>query len=408
MRIVLINHYAGSPSYGMEYRPYYLAREWKAAGHEVTILAGNFSHLRKTNPDAALRRETIDGISYCWFPTPVYVGNGLRRFINMLSFVWQLYWHADALAAQLQPDVVIASSTYPLDIVPARRLSRKAKARLVFEVHDLWPLSPMELGGMSRAHPFVRIMRWAEGLALRSADRVVSMLPYAKSYFVSRGMAPGKFCYIPNGFFPAEWDEVAEPLTAAVCSQIRELRAKFPFIVGYAGSHGVANALNYFVEAAAQIRTKGIAFVLVGQGPEKEALVSAAKTQGLDNVLFLDPVSKRQIPALLREFDAAYIGWRALRLYRYGVSPNKIFDYMMAERPIIHGINAESDLVREAKCGLAIPAEDAVAVAWACVEMKQLPAAKRAEMGRNGRGYAVSNHSYKNLAPRFEQAMRIS
>lgn len=164
MNLLLINHYAGSPHHGMEYRPYYLAREWVRAGHAVTIVAASFSHVRQRQPDVPSggREEAIDGITYRWFATPAYVGNGVARLLNIWAFLRRLWRDAPRLAQHIRPDVVIASSTYPFDIWVARRIARLARARLVYEVHDLWPASPVELGGMPRWHPFVRLCQKAE------------------------------------------------------------------------------------------------------------------------------------------------------------------------------------------------------------------------------------------------------
>ena len=185
MKLLLINHYAGSPRHGMEFRPYYLAREWVRAGHQVLILAASQSHVRSTQPRPG--GETIDGIAYCWYDTPEYQGNGLGRVRNIWSFCRQVWGDADILAREFQPDAVIASSTYPMDIWLARRIARRAnqlrsapaggRTQLVYEVHDLWPLSPIELSGMSPRHPFALLCQKAENDAYRDADRVVSMLP---------------------------------------------------------------------------------------------------------------------------------------------------------------------------------------------------------------------------------------
>lgn len=406
MHIALINHYAGSLSHGMEYRPYYMAREWIERGHSVSILAASFSHVRRRNPATGATQEKVDGIDYQWIPASPYAGNGLKRFVNVVQFVTRLHQAAPAFARSLEPNVVIASSTYPLDIIPALRLSRLAKARLIFEIHDLWPLSPMEIGGMPRWHPFIMLMSWAERRALRHADRVVSMLPYAKSYLMSRGMAAEKFSYIPNGFWPSDWSDSTELIEEPVCSKISGLRKRFPFLIVYTGSHGAANALEHFVKSAVYLHEHGIGLVLVGQGPEKVSLMEMARAQRSENILFLDPVPKGKIPALLRKFDGAYLGWRALSLYRHGVSPNKLFDYMMAERPVIHGINAENDMVKEAGCGITVPAENAKALAEACIELKLMPECERIRKGQRGREYARGNHDYGLLARRFEQVMK--
>ena len=126
MNILLINHYAGSKKHGMEYRPYYLAREWASMGHQVTIVAASFSHLRTTAPAVSGRatEDCIDGIRYLWYRTPAYRGNGAGRVLNMLSFVGKLLRDGRRLARTYRPDAVIASSTYPLDSLPARRIAQ--------------------------------------------------------------------------------------------------------------------------------------------------------------------------------------------------------------------------------------------------------------------------------------------
>ena len=175
MNILYLNHYAGSPALGMEYRPYYLAREWVRAGHRVQIVAADFSHVRSRQPAAG--DELVDGIAYRWLPTPRYQGNGVGRVWNIWRFLSQLWAMTGRLVREFRPDAVIASSTYPMDIWVARHIARHAGARLVFEVHDLWPLSPIELSGMSPRHPFIRLCQAAEDAAYRDADVVVSMLP---------------------------------------------------------------------------------------------------------------------------------------------------------------------------------------------------------------------------------------
>src|SRR5262245_45247471 len=175
MNILLINHYAGVGE--MEHRPRYLAREWIREGHRVTIVAASFSHLRQRNPlvRRGILREEIDGIDYVWVKTPRYDDNGVGRAVNIVTFVGRLLCQAQMLAKQLRPDVVIASSTHPLDIYPAWLIARRERARLVYEVHDLWPLTPIELGGISPRHPFVLLMGAAEKFAYRRAERVVSI-----------------------------------------------------------------------------------------------------------------------------------------------------------------------------------------------------------------------------------------
>lgn len=407
MNILLINHYAGSPYHGMEFRTYYMAREWVRLGHQVTIVASSRSHIRAKAPQMAGKErmdEDIDGIHYTWFETPPYDGNGAKRVFNMASFVLRLFREAKSLVRDIKPDVVIASSTYPMDMWPARRIAMLAKARLVFEVHDLWPLSPMELGGMSKRHPFIMMVQAAEDFAYRHADAVVSMLPKVRDYMESRGMAPHKLHIVPNGIDPAEWDAGGPELASSVTELFAGIKGQGHHIVGYAGTHGVANAMEVFLDAAKIMRGEPVAFVLVGGGPDKPALQARAAELGLDNVWFVDPVKKEQIPALLKWFDIAYIGWHRQPLYRFGISPNKLMDYMMAGRPILHAVEAGNDPVAEAGCGLTVAPEDSAAVAAGIRALLAEEGATRNAMGERGRAFVMNNHTYAVLARRFLDA----
>lgn len=408
MKILYINHYAGSPRHGMEFRPYYLAREWVRAGHEVHIVAADYSHLRQHNPTLAARvvDEDIDGIRYTWCRTPRYDGNGVGRVINIFRFLGRLMGLSGRYMRRWKPDVVIASSTYPLDMVPAAFIAARSGARLVYEVHDLWPLTPVEVGGMNPRHPFVRLLQWAEDFGYRKADTVVSMLPCARDYMEEHGMAPQKYVVVPNGVDVAEWQGEPLPLPDEHESLLDRLHAEGRFVVGYAGGHGLANALDFLLDAASRLQGDNVALVLVGDGPDKAALQEYAALQGLTNVHFLPAIAKRAVPAFLARCDALFIGWRKLPIYRFGINPNKLFDYMMAGKPVIHSVEAGNDLVADAGCGLSVVAEDPAAIADAVRAMAALPAAERARMGEAGRAHVLAHHDYAVLARRFLQGIR--
>jgi glycosyltransferase involved in cell wall biosynthesis len=407
VNILLINHYAGSLRHGMEYRPYYLAREWRRLGHRVRIVASARSHLRACNPDLqgkARLDELIDDIEYTWFDTPAYTGNGAGRVRNMGAFVARLYREGAGLARTFRPEVVIASSTYPLDIWPARRIARLAGARLLFELHDLWPLSPIELGGYSRWHPFILLLQAAENYACRHADAVVSILPKVRAHLEAHGMASDKLHIVPNGTDPAEWLRELLPLPGPAAELLASLRTRGLFVVGYAGTHGVSNALDTFLGAASLMRDEPVAFVLAGGGPDKDRLQRRAQAEGLYNVHFLDPVGKGQVPALLQCFDLAYIGWKRERLYRFGIAPNKLIDYMMAARPILHAVEAGNDPVADAGCGLTVRPEDPLAVAQGVRSMLAIDSGRRHALGQQGKKFVLENLTYRVLGQRFLKA----
>lgn len=401
MRILLLNHYAGSPAHGMEFRPFYLAREWVRLGCNVQIEAATFSHLRQANPAPSRHIEAIEGIRYSWWPAPDYTGNGLGRVRNIASFTSQLIRHAREIASTFRPELVIASSTYPFDIFPARRIAGLQGARLAFEVHDLWPLTPIELGGMSPAHPFVMACSYAERYAYRHADCAISMLPAAESHMRERGLAAGMFHYVPNGVDVSEWLRQEAPIPAEHSATCAALRDQGQFLVGYAGSHGLANALDNLIDAAELLRNDPVAFVLVGHGPERDRLRGRVRELGLQNVHFLPPVPKACIPALLEGMDALYLGWLLRDIYRFGISPNKILDYMMAARPVIHAVAAGNDPVAEAGCGLSVRPQQPAAVADAIRKMMRMDSPRLSAMGANGRRFVQERHDYRVLARSF-------
>ena len=428
MNILYLNHYAGSPTLGMEFRPFYLAREWVRAGHRVQIVAADFSHVRARQPRAG--DEVIDGIAYRWLATPAYRGNGVGRVWNIACYLAQLWAQSRRLVDEFKPDVVIASSTYPMDFWVARHIARLSRQRtaapgrgagpapgsdlgrgavLVHEVHDLWPLSPIELSGMSPSHPFIRLCQAAENAACRDADVVVSMLPKVSGHLAAHGLDLRKLHIVPNGITPDEWPQPGQGALAAlrddVAAAIAAHRTAGRTVVGYAGSMGLPNALDVLLDAAALLRSEPLAFVLVGDGHERERLARRVVDESLATVSFLPPIPKAQIPALLARFDIAYIGWQRVPIYRFGIAPNKLMDYLMAGCAVLHSVDAGNDPVAESGCGLTVAPESPAAVVDGLRRLAGLSAAERAAMGERGRAFVLAHHTYPVLAQRFLQAM---
>lgn len=268
MNILLIDHYAGGPELGMEFRPYYMAKEWTKQGHRVLLIGATYSHLRKKQPPKG--EQKVNGIDYYWVKTNQYNGNGLGRIISMFVFVFKLMFCLNRIYNGFKPELVIASSTYPLDIYPAQKIARRYKAKLVYEVHDLWPLSPMELGGYSKWHPFIMVMQRAENFAYKYSDQVVSLLPNAIEHMKEHGLMENKFIYIPNGFDEEEWENNVEHKFCLHHEFLQKLKNKGKKILGYVGGHARSNALDFLLDAMKMIDDDEIICVLVGNGQEKK------------------------------------------------------------------------------------------------------------------------------------------
>lgn len=404
MNILYLEHYAGSREMGMEFRPYYLSREWVRMGHRVTIVAGDYSHLRKSNPEVRqdFQTEEIDGIEYVWLKTGRYSGNGAKRALTMERFVRKLMTRAGWIARKWKPDLVIASSTYPLDTWPAARIARKAGAKYVHEVHDLWPSTLYEMGGMSRKHPFVVLMQIGENSAYRHCDACVSLMPYTLEYMKEHGLREDKWINIQNGVVEEEWTGY-ESIPQQHRDFFEEHRGQF--IVGYFGAHSLSNALDLSLDTAKEMMNrpegKDIIFVFVGEGVEKERLVRRAKDEEISNAFFLPRVNKAAVPDLLRSFDCVYMNGMPSPLYRFGLCLNKMYDTMMAGVPVLCVFDAPDTLVRQYDCGFQCSPENREDVISAILKLKAMTPEERHAMGERGREAVVREYTYQRLAERF-------
>ncbi|WP_238399202.1 glycosyltransferase family 4 protein [Photorhabdus bodei] len=392
----------------MEFRPYHLGQEWVKSGHNITLLAASYSHVRTKQPkliDNKKTTENINGLEYIWYPTPSYNGNGLSRVKNIFSFLRQIWLDSHNLVKKYRPDIVIASSTYPMDIWIAKRLAKKANAKLVFELHDLWPLSPIELGGMSPKHPFIQLFQLAENAAYKYADIVISMLPNVQEHTKAHGLDLNKLHIIPNGVVVEDWINQPTPLNSSLEKLIVTEKNKGHKIVCYSGAHGRPNALEKLLKTASLLHDKPMTFLLVGTGLEKDNLIEESKLLGINNIIFFDPIPKTQIPTLLNKIDIAYIGLQKQSLFRFGISPNKLIDYMMAGKPILCAIDAGNDPVSDVNCGITVKSGKPKEIAQALLKLSELSTDELNQMGQKGKTYALENHAYSILADNFIKAI---
>lgn len=395
----IINQYGSTPETGLGGRHYYLARELSKKGYKVYVIASATHHLLRNKPklQGAFKQESVEGVTFVWVDMPAYdEAHSKQRVLNWFIFPWRIRKLAKALSHK--PDSILCSSPSPISFLGAKRLAKKFNSRLIFEVRDIWPLTLVELGGYSPKHPFIKLMQWVEDKAYRESDAVVSNLKNSVNHMVSRGLECSKFTWIPNGF---SLDEVSQkvPLNTATLNQLPNDK----FIVGYTGTLGVANALDTLIEAAEKLKGyTQIAFVLVGGGKEKLTLQKIVTEKKLNNVFFIAPIPKVEIQAMLNRFDACYIGLTKDPLFRFGVSPNKLFDYLYSAKPIIYGIESgDYKPVEEAQAGIQIPAKDSDKLVDAVLSLYKMPVLEREVMGCNGRKVATEQYQYEHLAEKL-------
>jgi glycosyltransferase involved in cell wall biosynthesis len=388
--IWFISQYAGGPGIGMQYRQFLFCKHLNQNGHKASIISSSFSHLYDQLPDSP--NGIIEDVYYHWIKTPKYKKSiSIGRFWNMIVFAFRLFFMHDSSLGR--PDLIIVSSPSMFPIISALKWKRKYNCKVFFEVRDIWPLTLQELGGLSTYHPLVLFMRYFEKLAYKKSDLIVSLLPNAEQHFIASGMKREKFRYLPNGV-------ELENNTDYNFTETTFPFSKDAFVIGYGGSIGKANALHYLIQAAHQLKhEKNIHFVIVGKGDELSRLKQ--DSQELENVHFLPAMKKSLFLKTIERFDLCYIGLENEALFRFGVSPNKLFDYMKMKKPILYAIDSGNKPVEEAQCGWSVRPGDIEAIQNAIMTASKSEKKILAEMGIRGYQYVLEHHSYSVLCKKL-------
>lgn len=401
MNILLINHYALAPDQPGGTRHFSLARALTGLGHRVTLVASCFDHVTRTGappPGVPARIEDRDGVTFIRLRTPPYQGNGAGRLWNMLAFARAV---RNVLPALLEdrPDVVVGSSPHPFAAQAGLRLSQRFGVPFVLEIRDVWPQSLTEVMGVSPLHPIIWVLERLERELYREADHIITLLPKVGERVRERGGDPDLITWVPNGIDLAMVPPPVDPPEREV------------FTLMYAGAHGVTNALDVMLEAAALLQHKAGALprrldlVLVGTGPEKPRLEARARDLRLVNLRFLPPVPKREVYGLLAQADGFWASSRDSALWEHGISFNKLYDYMAMARPTVIGMRCSSNPILVSGGGITVRPGSAQALADGVERLLAAGADGRREMGWRARAFVEEHFDIRKLARAFEGAL---
>jgi len=397
MTVWLINHYAVTPEHPGGTRHYDLARELAARGDDVTVIASSFHYAafeetKHYAPGETYRIESVDGIRFVWIKTAPYRGNGLGRVRSMLEFTWKL--RILRRAALPAPDVIVGSSVHLFAVYGAYRLAKTFDVPFVMEVRDIWPRTLVDMG-VSRWHPFVLLLGVLEPFLYRKAVRIITLLPRAAEHITAFGVAARKVCWVSNGV------DLSRFVSVTSSHRLDESR----FNVLYAGTMGAANNLEPLLEAAGLLaERREIRITLVGSGPLKAAF--AERARGMQNVTVLDAVPKEAVAPLLAEADVLFVGLKDLPLYRFGMSMNKVFDYMAAERPVVFAAAVPENPVEKAGSGLIVPPDDPAEIANAIVTLYNYTTEQRRRMAEKGKAYVRDHFAMAVIAGAFKTVLK--
>jgi len=394
LNIWIFNHHALTPDMSGGTRHYDFAKELIKRGHSVTVVASSFHYSKykemKDYKDKDYLCEKIDGINFIWIKTPPYLGNGISRVNNMIFYTFKVLKYIPKLNLS-KPDIIVGSSVHLFAVWAAYKLSCIYNTTFVMEVRDLWPQTLIDMG-ISKWHPFIILLGWLEKFLYKKADKIISNLPYAYDY-IGKFVKKEKFIWISNGvdlsnikYTPKEKND--------------------KFIISYTGAIGIANNLQILLDVAKKLKdNENIYFRIVGEGAEKEKLKVFVEENNLSNVSIENSVPKNEVTNILQNSDTLFLSLKDSPLYKFGISLNKLFDYMASGRVIIFAGNSKNNPIKDANAGYSIAPDDVEDLQKTILEIYNLSQEKRDKIGQKIRKYAEDNYSIEILVDKFEKLL---
>jgi glycosyltransferase involved in cell wall biosynthesis len=389
-RIWIVNQFANTPQLPGHIRQYELGKFLSEQECSVTVFSSDYNLTKreylKLKSTQLWKRETFDKLCWYWLYVTPYKTNNWRRYLNMFSFCVSLFLIG---LFQPKPDLIVGSSPQILAALTAWILAQIKGSKFYFEVRDLWPQTLIDVGGQSPDSLLVKLIGKIEKWLYEHSDRVIVLAKGSVDYVSKRGAT--KVSWLPNGPDIEDFVIDMSPQKAKYLHNVPEDR----FCLMYTGAHGDANALEAVVEAARKldkVYPNTFLIILVGDGPEKANLIK----QGSDisSLEFRDPIPKREIPQLLKAADGLIITLKDVPLFRYGVSPNKLYDYYAAGKPVIVGVGGSINReVEEHQVGFTAEPEDSDGLAKSIIKLYSTSPVEREEMGKRGQSLVVNIYS---------------
>ena len=397
MHILLIHQAFATLSEPGGTRHHELSRHLVALGHRVTVLTGQVSYLTGQHTASGWVQREVDDLGVViWrcYSYPAWHRSFIHRMLSFFSFMISSLVNGIRVR---EIDLVWGTSPPMFQGLTAWLLARLKRARFLFEVRDLWPFFAVAVGVL-RQPLLIRLSEWLERFLYQKADHVVVNSPGYVEHVRMRGARAVDL--IPNGVDVSMFDPHAD---GEAFRRAYGLEGKF--VVLYAGAHGMSNDLEVVLSAAERLSDHPeVVFVFVGDGKEKRNLIARSETMALQNVCFLPPVAKAEMPEVLAAADACVAILKPVEAYKT-TYPNKVFDYMAAGRAVVLAVDGViREVVEDAGAGVFVPPGDSEALATAVNRLVADPEEGK-HMGMAGRAYVTQHFNRPELAGKMERVM---
>ncbi|PSR53992.1 hypothetical protein AHMF7605_10910 [Adhaeribacter arboris] len=390
MRVLYIHQYFITPNEPGGTRSYWFAKELIANGHQVIMLTS------RNKQQKLIEKKLIDGIEV------IYIKNSYSNNMGIISRLWSFFrfmllstWVG---LRQKNIDLVYATST-PLSIgIPALAIKQFNGIPYIFEVRDLWPEVPIQMGAIKNKF-VINLLNWFEKKIYFSAKHVVALSPGMRDGVIKTGTSPNKVTMIPN---MAKKDEFFVRAKNWEVARTFNLDTNH-FNVVHFGAMGIANGLEYIVKAAAVLKRKNIQnidFVFLGEGKTELELKRICELEELTNVKFLGKHPMKTVSEIVNICDCSMVSFSDVPIL-YTNSPNKLFDSLSAGKPlIVNSAGWTKEMVEENNCGVYVNPQNPDDLANMLVKMASNPIWLR-EMSVNSRRLAEEVYDKTILCKKF-------
>lgn len=378
----IFNHYATNMYFDYGGRHYCFAKYLKKAGYNPTIFCANTVHnsdkIVETNREGYIEKKDEENqIPFVFVKVPSYKGNGLSRIQNMYGFYKKIFKVSRRYAEEHEkPDIILASSVHPLTLVAGIKIAKKFGIKCICEVRDLWPESLVAYGKIKENNPLTKLLYLGEKWIYKHSDALVFTVEGGCRYLQDRkwdkesgGVVDLKrVYYINNG--------IDIPEVYKQRKQEHYIEKNFMSITSkkviYTGSVRKVNHIGGILDIAIKLKNLPVTFCIFGDGDELEQLKNRKRKERIDNVIFFGKVKKKYIPSVVSNADLLLLYSQSKpRIARYGMSQNKLFDYLAAGKPIISNQNNSYSIINRYNCGIEKKFESTEEMAN-CIEMMLL------------------------------------
>lgn len=393
-KVWLVSHYAMPPHLEVRIKTLKYAEILQNRGYDVLLITASTIHNTNINlietKDKYAERE-YNGLKYVHIKCSQYLGSGLKRIKNLLQFQRRF---KSVMKNFEKPDVIIADCNC-VNYKGILSFARKYKIPFISEIRDLWPLSIVEYKNISERNPVIKYLYKQEKRMYRLSDAIIFSMEGGSQYIKEKkwdnAVDTNKVFNINNGLDV----ELQEKQIKECRLDDEDLNGRF-FKIIYAGSIRSVNAVDALIKAAEKLKDKNdIKFLIYGDGDKREELEKYCSENLLDNVVFKGQVDKKYIPYICSQANINIISVKESNISKYGVSWNKLFDYMNAGKPILSTVKPNYDLLERYNCGLSLPEQSGEAIADAVLKIYNLP----------NEEYAVMCENAKNAAKDFDYSI---